>query len=124
MYSLLADALVVVHLLFIVFVVAGGVLVIRWPKAAFIHLPAAVWGAVVEFTGWICPLTPLENTFRNLAGADPYSGDFIERYLIPVIYPANLTAETQYVLGMLVVIVNILFYGIAIGLRIRKRRFR
>ena len=124
MYAPLADALVVIHLAFIVFVVVGGALVLRWPKAAFIHLPAAVWGAVIEFTGWICPLTPLENAFRNLSGAGAYSGDFIQRYLIPVIYPSNLTAETQCVLGSLVVIVNILFYGIAIGLRIRKRRFR
>lgn len=114
MYNVLADAIVITHFLFIIFVVGGGLLVIRWPKIAFVHLPAAVWGAAVELFGWICPLTPLENRFRDLAGETSYSGDFIARYLLPVIYPENLTTSIQYLLGGLVIAVNVIIYVIAI----------
>ncbi|MBN1470479.1 MAG: DUF2784 domain-containing protein [Syntrophaceae bacterium] len=114
MYNVLADAIVITHFLFIVFVVGGGLLVIRRPKIAFVHLPAAVWGAAVELFGWICPLTPLENRFRYLAGEISYSGDFIARYLLPVIYPENLTTSIQYLLGGLVIAVNVIIYVIAI----------
>lgn len=113
-YNILANVIVVAHFLFIIFVVCGGLLVIRWPKIAFLHLPATVWGAVVEFSGWICPLTPLENHFRSLAGNDLYEGDFIVRYLIPIIYPDNLTINIQIFLGILVIVVNVIFYSIAI----------
>jgi hypothetical protein len=113
-YKLLADAVVLAHFLFIAFVVCGGLLVIRWPRIAFVHLPAAVWGAVVEIFGWVCPLTPLENHFHLLAGKSSYSGDFIARYLMPVIYPENLTATIQQVFGGLVIIINLIFYIIAI----------
>jgi len=114
MYSILADAIVVIHFLFILFVMTGGLLVIRWPKMAIAHLPAAVWGAAVEIFGWICPLTPLENRFRDLSGETAYSGDFIGRYLLPVIYPDHLTTEIQYILGGLVIIVNAVIYLIVI----------
>lgn len=114
MYNILADVIVGTHFLFIVFVVCGGLLVVRWPKIALIHLPAAVWGAAVELFGWICPLTPLENHFRNLAGGDLYSGDFVEKYLIPVIYPVNLTPSIQKTLGVMVILINVIFYVIAI----------
>ncbi|MFZ3055781.1 MAG: DUF2784 domain-containing protein [Smithella sp.] len=114
MYTVLADAIVLAHFLFIAFVICGGLLVIRWPRIAFVHLPAAVWGATVELFGWICPLTPLENHFRNLAGSNTYSGDFIFRYLVPVIYPENMTASLQQALGVLVIVINIIFYTIAI----------
>jgi hypothetical protein len=114
LYNVLADAIVLAHFLFIAFVVCGGLLVIRWPRIAFVHLPAAVWGAVVEIFGWVCPLTPLENHFRLLAGDSSYGSDFITRYLIPVIYPENLTTTIQQVLGGLVIAVNIIFYTIAI----------
>jgi len=113
MYNVLANAIVLTHFLFIAFVVCGGLLVIYWPRIAFVHLPAAVWGAVVEIFGWVCPLTPLENQFRLLAGGNSYSGDFIARYLIPVLYPENLTATIQQVLGGLVIIINLIFYTIA-----------
>jgi drug/metabolite transporter superfamily protein YnfA len=113
-YNILADTIVATHFLFIVFVICGGLLVIRWPRVAFAHLPAAVWGAVVEIFGWICPLTPLENHFRLLAGKTSYSGDFIVRYLIPVIYPDNLTITIQQTLGVIVIIINIIFYIIAL----------
>ena len=113
MYNVLANAIVLTHFLFIAFVVCGGLLVIYWPRIAFVHLPAAVWGAVVEIFGWVCPLTPLENQFRLLAGGNSYSGNFIARYLIPVLYPENLTATIQQVLGGLVIIINLIFYTIA-----------
>lgn len=114
MDEILADAIVVIHFLFIIFVICGGLLVLRWPKMAIVHLPAVVWGAVVEIFGWICPLTPLENRFRDLAGETAYSGDFIGRYLLPVIYPENLTAEIQYILGGVVIIVNVMIYFIVV----------
>ena len=120
MYNILAEVTIVLHFLFIVFVVCGGLLVIRWPQVAFVHLPSAVWGAAVEIFGWICPLTPLENHFSQLAGDSPYNGDFITRYLLAVIYPENLTAATQQLFGGLVIIVNIIFYAI----NIRKYRAR
>jgi len=111
MYRFFADMLVVVHFLFILFVVAGGMLILYRPRLVFLHLPAVIWGAAVELCGWICPLTPLENYFRRLGGGGAgYSGGFIEYYLIPLIYPEKLTVETQYVLGGLVIIVNLVFY--------------
>jgi hypothetical protein len=118
LYQLLADAIVITHFIFIVFVVGGGLLVIYWPRVTWAHLPAAIWGAVVEFTGWICPLTPLENHFRELGGGVSYSGDFIAQYLLVVIYPENLTAEIQCILGGLVIAINVIFYTLAI------RRYR
>ncbi|MDD4091242.1 MAG: DUF2784 domain-containing protein [Smithellaceae bacterium] len=124
MYSLLADAVIIIHFLFILFVVAGGLLVLRWPKAAFLHLPAACWGAFIEFAGWICPLTPLENHLRRLGGEAPYTGDFVVRYLVPVIYPAGLTALTQYILGGLVIALNLLIYGYVYYRRFSRRRHR
>lgn len=114
MYNLLADAIVVIHFLFIIFVIFGGLLVIRWPKTAFAHFPAAVWGASVEIFGWVCPLTPLENYFSYLAGRSSYEGDFIARYIIPVIYPANLTINIQRISGILLIVINVIFYCIAL----------
>jgi hypothetical protein len=113
MAVILADALVIVHLLFVAFVVAGGFLVVRWPKLAWLHLPAAAWGAFIEFTGGICPLTPLENRLRVLGGGSAYSGDFVERYLLPILYPENLTFTLQQVLGLAVVGVNLVAYALA-----------
>ncbi len=117
-FRLLADALVVLHFGFILFVIAGGVLAWRWPRVAWIHVPAAVWGALIEFRGWICPLTPLENLFRRRAGDAGYTGGFIEHYLIPVIYPSGLTQRAQIDLGLTVVAVNVAVYA---GLRVRRR---
>lgn len=109
-YSILADVVVVMHLLFIIFVVAGGLLVLRWRYLVWLHIPAAMWGALIEFMGWICPLTPLENRFRRLAGESGYTGDFIEQYLIPLIYPGGLTREIQIMLGVGVIVVNVVIY--------------
>ena len=109
-YGFLVGVVVVIHLLFVLFVVLGGLLLLRWPKAAYVHLPAAAWGAAMEFAGFICPLTPLENSLRRQAGASTYTTGFIEHYLLPVLYPAGLTRATQVVLGLIVIGVNIAIY--------------
>jgi len=119
LYQFLADAVVVAHLLFIAFVVAGGLLVLRWPRIAWLHLPAAAWGAVVELMGWVCPLTPLENRLRSRGGV-PYEGDFVARYLLPVLYPENLTPARQRILAAVVILANLVIYAVVI----RKSRLR
>jgi len=111
LYRALADALVAFHLGFVLFVVLGGLLVLRFPRAAWVHLPAAAWGAWVEWTNTICPLTPLENHLRRLGGEAGYEGGFVEHYLLPVLYPAGLTRTVQYVLAGLVIGVNLGAYG-------------
>jgi Protein of Unknown function (DUF2784) len=111
-YRVLADLVVGVHVLFVVFVLAGGLLALRWPWVAAAHLPAAVWGALIEFRGWICPLTPLEKSLRASAGQAGYQGGFIDHYLLPVLYPAGLTQRVQVVLGSLVIAVNVVVYGL------------
>ena len=115
-YRLLADCLVLVHLAFVVFVVAGGFLVLWRPSFRWIHLPAAVWGALVEFTGWICPLTPWEQAFRLRAGQAGYTGGFVEHYILPVLYPQGLTPGVQIALGFLVIGVNVSIY-VLVGYR-------
>jgi len=107
---LLADALLALHGLFILFVVFGGLLALRWPKMVWVHLPAALWGAAIEFGGWVCPLTPLENHFRRLAGEQGYAGGFVQHYMLPLIYPGVLTREIQIGFGLLVVGVNGIVY--------------
>ena len=109
-FRIAADSLVVLHLLFILFVVFGGLLVLKWRGILFAHIPAAVWGILVEFQGWQCPLTPLEKRFRAAGGESGYSGGFIEHYLLPVIYPAALTHDIQIVLGLLVLVINLVIY--------------
>jgi hypothetical protein len=111
-YQLLADLVVVLHFLFILFVAFGGLLALRWRWMPWLHLPAAAWGGFIELTGRICPLTPLENQLRRAAGSSGYEGDFIEHYLLPVIYPAGLTREVQLVLAAVVVILNAVIYTI------------
>ena len=110
MYQLLADLVLIVHLAFVVFVLCGGLLVLRWRWIAWLHLPAAAWGAVVEFSGWICPLTPLENWLRAQGGEVAYRTDFIARYLLPVLYPGDLTRDLQLLLGTVVVVLNAAVY--------------
>ena len=111
LFLLLADLVVILHLSFVLFVVFGGLLVLRWPRLAWVHLPAAAWGAAVEFAGWICPLTPLEQWLRVEGGGLGYGSDFIERYVLPVLYPAGLTHNVQLVLGIVVVVINAAVYG-------------
>ncbi|MEM8768990.1 MAG: DUF2784 domain-containing protein [Pseudomonadota bacterium] len=109
--GLLADLVVVLHLAFVAFVLFGALLALRWRHIVWLHLPAAAWGVYVEFSGRICPLTPLENRLRAAAGEDGYTGSFVEAYLLPVLYPAGLTPDIQMLLGALVVLVNVALYG-------------
>ncbi|MBW2042413.1 MAG: DUF2784 domain-containing protein [Deltaproteobacteria bacterium] len=111
LHRMAADLIVVLHLIFILFVVLGGFLVLRRPWMSLVHLPSAAWGALIEFTGWICPLTPLENRFRRLAGDQGYSGGFIDHYITPLIYPDSLSRDTQILLGFFVILVNAVLYG-------------
>ena len=122
-YRALADLVLVVHLTFVLFVVLGGLLVLRWPRTAWFHVPAAIWGVLIEYTGWICPLTPLENSFRARGGEAGYSGGFIEHYIQPMLYPAGLTRRTQILLGSLVLILNLTAYGIMVS-RMRRQTGR
>ena len=113
-YLLLADAVVVFHLLFIVFVLLGALLILRWRRWVWLHVPAVAWGMAVEFMHLYCPLTPLENSLRAKAGAAGYEGDFVGHYLIPLIYPTGLTPQIQIVLGAIVLAVNLVVYSILI----------
>jgi hypothetical protein len=120
---LLADFVVVFHFLFIVFVVAGGLLVLRWPRVALVHVPSALWGLSTEFFGWWCPLTPLENWLRLRGGGTGYDVGFIEHYLLPVIYPANLTREVQIVMGSVVLALNLaIYFVVCFGRRSSRRQ--
>jgi len=118
MYGLLADAVLVAHFGFVLFVALGGLLVIKRGWIAWLHLPAAAWGAAIELGGWICPLTPLENHLREQAGEATYGGDFVARYLMPVVYPEGLTREVQFVLGSAVLVFNAAIYTLVV----RRRR--
>jgi hypothetical protein len=109
-YRILADIIVLIHLLFIVFVISGGLLGFYKKWTVWVHIPAAVWGALVELTGWFCPLTPLENRFRISGGAVGYEGSFVEQYIIPLIYPENLTRNTQIAMGISVIVINAVIY--------------
>lgn len=119
-YRLLADGIVVVHAAFVAFVVLGGLLALRWPRAAWVHLPAAAWGVFIEYSGLICPLTPLEIALRRRGSQAGYTGGFIEHYLVPAIYPAGLTRNAQFMLGSLALALNIGVYAVVI--RRRRRR--
>jgi hypothetical protein len=110
---LLADALVAMHLAFIAFALAGGLLALRHRAWALAHLPAAAWGAWTEFTGTVCPLTPWENSLRRQAGDAGYSGGFVEHYIVPLIYPDALTPRMQIALGIVVIVVNAVVYALA-----------
>jgi hypothetical protein len=109
-FGLLADAVVAVHFTFAVFVPLGGLLVLRWQRVAWLHVPAAVWGVLIELAGLTCPLTPLENLLRARAGRTVYQGGFIEQYLLPVLYPAGLTRSMQLALGIAALAINAVVY--------------
>ena len=110
LYRATADTVLLLHVAFVLFVLAGGLLVLRWPKLAWVHVPAVAWAAYVEFTGRLCPLTPLEVALRERAGEAGYAGDFIEHYVVSLMYPDGLTRDTQAALGALAVALNVLIY--------------
>jgi hypothetical protein len=109
-YRILADLIVLSHIVFVVFAVLGGLLVIRWRRVIWAHIPAALWAVWIEYMGWICPLTPLENWLRTKSGETAYADSFIEHYLLPLLYPANLTRNLQMVLGTFALVVNLGIY--------------
>lgn len=124
LYLFLATLIVCTHACFIVLVVAGGLVVLRRPWFAWVHVPAAVWGAWIELSGGICPLTPLENTLRARAGAEGYAGDFLDHYVVSLIYPAGLTREMQLAFGAAVIVLNVVVYTIALKRRASRTRDR
>jgi hypothetical protein len=117
-YSYLADFIVLLHTFFVLFVVLGGILVLWKPYVAWVHIPAVFWAASIEFLGWICPLTPLENMLRARAGNAGYETGFVEHYILPILYPASLTREMQIGFGIIVLGVNIAVY-VFLWLRMR-----
>jgi hypothetical protein len=121
LWSLLADALVVLHFAFTAFVIFGGFLTWRWSRLALLHLPALAWGCWVEVSHSICPLTPLENHFRRLGGEAGYNEGFLAHYLVRVLYPPGLTWHVQWLLAAVLVIINLVAYG---GLMYRLRSAR
>jgi Protein of Unknown function (DUF2784) len=121
-YQFLADMVLLAHLVFVVFVLLGGLLLLRWPRLIWLHIPAMMWTVFVEVTAWVCPLTPLENYFRELAGGNVYQGEFIARYLLPLFYPAGLTPAIQLLLAGVVIVFNTIIYTVMI--RVRKRKIR
>jgi hypothetical protein len=118
-FSAAADLIVALHFAFVVFVVFGGLLAIRWPRTLWLHVPAVVWGVLIEFSGWICPLTPLENRLREGQGQRGYQGDFIEHYILPALYPEGLTRRDQLFLGAVAAAINLAIYAFIF---LRRRR--
>ncbi len=112
LYRMLADLVVVAHFAFVVFAVAGAFLVLRWRWVAWVHLPVVAWAALIEVAGWVCPLTPLENWLRMRGGAMGDHGGFVEHYIIPILYPGQLTRSVQIALGALVLLINAGIYSV------------
>ena len=123
-FAIAAAGVVIVHVAFVVFVVLGGLLVVRWPRLMWLHLPAAAWGVLIEFADWICPLTPLENALRERAGLAAYSGDFIGAHVLPLLYPEQLTRTTQLWLGTFALLFNAIVYGYVIRIHWTGRKPR
>ena len=119
LFRSLADLVVLAHLAFVAFAVLGGLAALKWPRVAWIHLPAVAWAALIEYAGWLCPLTPLENALRRAGGQAGYAGGFVERYLVAVLYPADLTRAVQIGLGTAVLLLNALVYWQVVRRRMR-----
>jgi hypothetical protein len=109
-YRVLADLTLVVHLIFVLFVVLGGLIVFRRQWIAWLHIPAVIWGVLIELIGWSCPLTPLENYFSQFGGEAGYTGSFIEHYFIYLLYPSSLTRTISITLGLFVLVINMIIY--------------
>lgn len=120
--TLLSVIVVGLHLAFVAFATLGGLLALRWPRLAFLHVPTAAWAVYVELSGTVCPLTPLENSLRAAAGLDAYSGDFVGRYIFPLLYPEGLTRRAQVALGTLLAAMNALVYARLLWRRRRTSR--
>jgi hypothetical protein len=120
-YGNLATLVALGHLAFILFVMFGGLLALRWPRAPWLHIPCFVWGGWIEVSGGICPLTPLEHELRRAAGETPYAGGFIEHYILAIIYPAGLTRTVQLTLAVGLVILNVAVYAWVIRRPMRER---
>lgn len=114
LYRGLADLVLVIHLAFVLFVIFGGLFALRWPRVAWLHVPVALYGATIEFVGFICPLTPLEISLRRRGGEAGYAGGFIEHYITAALYPTGLTREIQLVLGIGVLLLNAIVYAIVV----------
>jgi hypothetical protein len=123
LFRVLADLVLVLHLAFVVFVVVGGFLVLRWPKLAWLHLPVVAWGVWIELSGRICPLTPLENSLRERGGEAGYSGGFIDHYITALMYPDGLTRNVQFAIGGFVVLLNLCIYAVLVRRSRRPRRY-
>jgi len=119
-YHLLSDLVLIIHLGFILFVLLGGFLALRWRWLMWLHIPSVMWAVWVEVMAWICPLTHLENALRQRAQQPSYDTSFVEQYLLPIIYPAQLTPQIQFILALVVIVINLIAYG----LMIKKRSFR
>jgi len=122
-YRLSADLVLIIHLAFVLWVVLGGLLVLRWPRLMWVHVPAVLWGAAIEFIGFVCPLTPLEGWLREQGGEVPYKGDFIAHYITAVLYPEGLTRGLQVLLGVLALLPNVATYGYLL-VRLKRSRAR
>ena len=123
LYNFLADLIVVLHSLFVLFVMLGGFLVLWKSSVAWYHIPAVFWAASIEFFGWICPLTPLENMLREKGGAAGYDTGFVEHYIVPILYPASLTRQVQINFGIIVLSINIgLYFFVLHSLRKTERK--
>ena len=114
LYKILADFVLLLHLTFILFVLFGVFLAFRKHQWAWVHVPVALWGILISLVGWVCPLTPLENYFRRMAGEQGYAGSFIDHYIMPIIYPAGMTREMAFGMGVFVLLWNGLLYSILI----------
>lgn len=123
-FRIAADLVLVVHFAFVVFVVLGGVLVYRWARIAWVHVPAAIYGALIEFAGFVCPLTPLENWLRQRGGEAGYTGSFVDHYLMAALYPAGMTRRIQLILGVFVLALNAAIYGFWLYRRTTNRQPR
>jgi hypothetical protein len=120
-WRLLADLVLLLHLAFVLFVVLGGLPVLRWPRLAWLHIPIALYGATIEFLGFTCPLTPLENRYRRLGGESGYEGGFVEHYVTSLIYPDGLTRGIQVALGIAVLVLNAVVYAVVLRRRSRAK---
>lgn len=124
LFQILADLVLVLHASFVLFVALGALLAFRWPRVALVHIPACIWAVALEFFGFLCPLTPLENWLRHAGGSVTYSGGFVEYYLVSFVYPSGLTPGLEVFLGVLIVLVNCAFYFLVFRYRGKRARRR